>query len=103
MDKIATKEALTAVAQTLNDKIEQPFIYIEVSLPYLSSISDDVKRILRESIENGTIYNVILVNEGSRGTSSESSARIIAVNYAADLIMVYNPANADIESIDISA
>lgn len=59
MDKIATKEALSAVAQALNDKIAQQD-YIIIPIKDAAHLTEDEIALLKKHIKSNTIWDCLL-------------------------------------------
>ena len=81
---------------------QQDYIYIEVADWGGTALPDETKKKIKAAIENGTIYDIIFIQPGTKGTNSEVSARVVAVDYANDLIIVWSFADGEMQTIDFA-
>lgn len=102
MDKIATKEALSAVAQALNDKIaQQDYIRIPVAgESFETDFSDAEKAEISKYVKAGLAYDIILFAGDIEDPAEEISTRVIAVSTTGDRVFIYNPQKNTIEAIE---
>lgn len=82
MDKIATKEALNAVAQALSNKIAQHDCVI-IQIEDVTNPTEAEKLSIGGTIDNGTIYNVII-------KSGDDSYRIVGLDWENQGVLVPN-------------